>query len=139
MKKEVAETLVTPVVETKVEEVKTQEVKAEAAAPKKRGRKSKAEIEELKAAGLYTEKKPAKKAAKKTVVKKPVEKKTNLVIQYYGKEVSQEEIIDKVKAAYTAETGKKATSIKELNIYVKPEENAAYYVVDNKAAGRVDL
>lgn len=143
MKKEVAETLVTPVVETKVEEVKTAEVKAEvkaeAAAPKKRGRKSKAEIEELKAAGLYTEKKPAKKAVKKPAAKKSVEKKTNLVIQYYGKEVSQEEIIDKVNAAYSAETGKKATSIKVLNIYVKPEENAAYYVVDNKAAGRVDL
>ena len=143
MKKEVAETLVTPVVETKVEEVKAAEVKAEvkaeAAAPKKRGRKSKAEIEELKAAGLYTEKKPAKKAVKKPAAKKSVEKKTNLVIQYYGKEVSQEEIIDKVNAAYSAETGKKATSIKVLNIYVKPEENAAYYVVDNKAAGRVDL
>ncbi|MGN0480921.1 MAG: DUF6465 family protein, partial [Lachnospiraceae bacterium] len=76
---------------------------------------------------------------KRNAAKKPVEKKTNLVIQYFGKEITQDEIVEKVKAAYTADTGKKASGIKELNIYVKPEENAAYYVVDNKAAGRVDL
>lgn len=146
MKKEVTESLVAPVVGTKVEEVKKAvvapaEVKTEAAAeaPKKRGRKSKAEIEELKAAGLYTAKKTTKKATKKAAAKKVVEKKTNLVVQYFGKSVTEEEIVEKVKAAYSAETGKKATSIKVLDIYVKPEENAAYYVVDSKVTGRVDL
>ncbi len=114
---------------------------------KKRGRKSNAEKEALAAEGVSSEtvKTPAKKtaakktAAKKSAAKKPVEKKTNLIIQYYGKEITQEEIIEKVKQAYTADTGKKAVGIKELNIYVKPEENAAYYVINSKAAGRVDL
>lgn len=162
MKKEVADVKATPVVETKAEvkpvETKTVEVKATpvAAKPvetkaevkpevkavvepaKKRGRKSKAEIEELKAAGIYTEKKTAKKTAKKTT-KKLVEKKTNVVVQWYGKSVTEEEIVEKVKAAYVAETGKKESSIKVLDVYVKPEENAAYYVVDSKVTGRVDL
>ena len=30
-------------------------------------------------------------------------------------------------------------SIKKLSVYVKPEENAAYYVVDDKVQGRIDL
>lgn len=125
----------------KAEEVKPvakEEVKVEAEA-KKRGRKSKAEIEELKAAGKYTEKKTTKKAAKKTTAKKVAEKKTNVVVQWFGKSVTEEEIIANVKAAYVAETGKKESSIKVLDVYVKPEENAAYYVVDSKFQGRVDL
>lgn len=128
-------------VKVKAEAVKA-EVKAEAkveAEAKKRGRKSKAEIEELKAAGLYTEKKTAKKATKKAAAKKTVEKKTNVVVQWFGKSVTEEEIIANVKAAYVAETGKKESSIKVLDVYVKPEENAAYYVVDSKFQGRVDL
>ena len=30
-------------------------------------------------------------------------------------------------------------AMKKLSVYVKPEENAAYYVVDDKVQGRIDL
>ena len=110
-------------------ETKVAEVKAEVKAP----------VEEKKVAPVKTTKAAPKKTAAKKTAKTTTEKKTTLVIQYYGKEVSDKEVIDKVKAAYAAESGKKATSIKTLNVYVKPEENAAYYVVNGKAAGKVDL
>ncbi len=139
MKKEVTTVEKTVAVETE---------KPVAKAPAKKAATKKAvekKVEEVKAepAAAKEEKTEAKKApAKKTPAKKTAtktEKKTSLVVQYYGKEVTEEEIIEKVKSAYTAETGKKATSIKELTVYVKPEEDAAYYVVNGKAAGRVSL
>lgn len=80
-----------------------------------------------------------KTTAKKSAAKKTTEKVTNIVIQFNGKEFTRDEIVDKVKKAYESDTGKKASGIKELNIYVKPEDDAAYYVINSKAAGKVDL
>ena len=37
-----------------------------------------------------------------------------------------------VKTAWAAETGKKESDIKDVQIYVKPEESAAYYVVNGE-------
>lgn len=84
---------------------------------------------------------PAKKTAKKTAAaKKPAEKKetaaktsrksaakTNIFIQYLGAEVSSADLVEKAKA----DSGVEAP--KTVNIYVKPEENMVYYVVDDKA------
>lgn len=81
-------------------------------------------------------KKTAAKTEKKTTAKKTTksetatDKKTNLFIQYQGKEFNSEVILEKVKEAITAETGKK--TFKTLDIYVKPEESVAYYVVNGK-------
>lgn len=73
----------------------------------------------------------AKTAAKtKTTVAKTAEKKVNMFIQYQGSEFNSDGIVEKVKAAVTAETGKK--TFKTLDIYVKPEEGVAYYVVNGK-------
>ena len=82
-----------------------------------------------------TKKTPAKKAAKK-VPKKIVQ--TEVFIQFQGYEVAETDVIEKVKAAYVAE-GNKASGIKELNVYIKPEEYKAYYVINGSAAGAVDL
>ena len=102
---------------------------------------------EVKAAATAEEKKaPAKKAAaKKTAAKKPAaktaEKKTaakktavseNVFVQYLGSEINSADLIAKAKKA----SGVK--SPKTVNVYVKPEENKVYYVVDNNA-GSFDL
>ena len=77
----------------------------------------------------------AKKAASTT--KKAVEKVTAYV-EFDGRQISTDEITDKVRAAYRAEH--KRGAIKSIEIYVKPEENAAYYVVNGKADGKkIDL
>ena len=86
-------------------------------------------------------KEPAKKApAKKATPAKAAkaEIKTALYVQFAGNEVTEADIIDKVKAAYVAE-GHKESAIKEINLYVKPEEYAVYYVINDKAIGKVNL
>ena len=94
------------------------------------------------AAPAAEKKAPAKKAAakkpaaeKKTAAKKaPAEKKTaakkaseNVYVQYQGAEITSADLIAKAKDA----SGVKSPKI--VNVYVKPEENMVYYVVDNNA------
>ena len=116
-------------VETKVEApVKAAEVKVEAvkAEVKAEAKKAPAKKETVKKAA------PAKKA---TTTKKAVE--PAVVVQFGGQEVDMATVIENAKKAYEAE-GNKVSSIKEIQIYVKPEEYAAYYVI-NGVTGRINL
>ena len=61
-----------------------------------------------------------------------------MYVQFAGNEATETDIIDKVKAAYVAE-GHKESAIKEINLYVKPEEYAVYYVINDNASGKVNL
>lgn len=118
-------------------EVKT-EIKTETTVPK--AEEVKAEVKE-EAKKTPAKKEPAKKApAKKAAPAKAAkaEIKTALYVQFAGNEVTEADIIDKVKAAYVAE-GHKESAIKEINLYVKPEEYAVYYVINDKAIGKVNL
>lgn len=108
-------------------EVKT-EIKTETTAPK--AEEVKAEVKE------EAKKAPAKKATPAKAAKAEI--KTALYVQFAGNEATEADIIDKVKAAYVAE-GHKESAIKEINLYVKPEEYAVYYVINDKAIGKVDL
>lgn len=81
----------------------------------------------------------AKTAAAKT--KKTAEKvttKVNTYVEFAGKQISTEELEEKVRADYKA---KSKTRIKTIEIYVKPEDSAAYYVVNGKAdeGNKIDL
>ena len=113
--------------------VKTPEVKAEEpkkeAAPKKTAAPKKAAAPKKEA--------PAKKApAKKAPVKKEI--KTAVYVQYAGKEAEVEKLVAAAKKAYVAaghkETDKKESDITEIQIYVKPEENTAYYVINGEGS-----
>jgi hypothetical protein len=118
-------------------EVKT-EIKTETTVPKAEEVKAEVKAEAKKAPA---KKEPAKKApAKKATPVKAAkaEIKTALYVQFAGNEVTEADIIDKVKAAYVAE-GHKESAIKEINLYVKPEEYAVYYVINDKAIGKVNL
>ena len=122
-------------------EVKT-EIKTETTVPKAEEVKAevKAEVKE-EAKKAPAKKEPAKKApAKKATPVKAAkaEIKTALYVQFAGNEVTEADIIDKVKAAYVAE-GHKESAIKEINLYVKPEEYAVYYVINDKAIGKFNL
>ena len=108
-------------------EVKT-EIKTETTAPK--AEEVKAEVKE------EAKKAPAKKATPAKAAKAEI--KTALYVQFAGNEATETDIIDKVKAAYVAE-GHKESAIKEINLYVKPEEYAVYYVINDKSSGTVNL
>ena len=88
---------------------------------------------EVKAAAKTTAKKTVAKAAAKTATVKP-----QFIVQYQNKESDLANLEEKVKAQFISE-GHKAGTIKKVNIYVKPEEYSAYYVINDKFSGRVDL
>lgn len=121
---------------TKAVEVKeVKEVKVEAPvvekAPAKKAPAKKAEAKKATAEKKAPAKKaPAKKAAAKA--------ETVITLEFGDYSAIMATVEEKVKAQYVAE-GHKASSIKTLNIYVKPFENSAYYVVNGEVTGRVDL
>ena len=63
--------------------------------------------------------------------------KTSIVVQSSGREITDKEIIASVKKAWTEETGKKVGDMETLTVYVKADEAAAYYVVNEAETGKV--
>ena len=123
--------------------VKTAEVKDEkpvVTEKKKPGRKPKTASEKP-----AETKKPAAKttATKKTTAKKTTAKKTTakvaakntVYIQFNGRQVDYDEVLKKV----AADCKKQKASSKDVTLYIKPEDNACYYVANNGIAGKVDL
>jgi len=83
-----------------------------------------------------------KPAAKKTSAKKPAAPKKaaapkteerKVVIQFDGNEVAGTELIDKAKADAGIKTAKSVV------VYVRPEINKVYYVIDDNTFGNFDL
>ena len=82
---------------------------------------------------------PAKRAAaKRTTAAKKEVKKTSF-LQYAGKEVDLDSLYEQVKTIWTKEMGKKAGDLKDIKLYVKPEEFAAYYVINEEITGSIDF
>ncbi len=73
----------------------------------------------------------AKKAAQKLALKE-------IYIQFGGNEYKESDILEKVEEAYKAE-GHRIGTIKSLELYIKPEEGFAYYVINGKNTGKVEL
>ena len=69
--------------------------------------------------------------------KKVSPKKPEYYVQFNGREINMEELSDKAKAAFKEDH--KRTAVLSCRIYLKPEDNAAYYVVNDTYFGRVDL
>lgn len=143
----------------------TQPVEKTASAPKpRRKRRTKAEIEADAKKAAAKAKRDAKKAAAATkkvagdamdtvakAAKKAVgegaqaaEKITNslipapeIVLQYSGAEIEASTLADAAVAQFRA--AKKRAKIKDIKLYIKPEENAAYFVINGVFNGKVDF
>ena len=61
-----------------------------------------------------------------------------VVLQYRGYEVNVDKVTERVKEHYYAK-GYKRDSINSLQIYAKPEEFTAYYVINDGVVGKVNL
>ena len=57
-------------------------------------------------------------------------------VQYQGEE-KIEDLVSAAKAAFAAEHAR--TKVADLKLYIKPEERAAYYVINEKFAGKIDF
>ena len=61
-----------------------------------------------------------------------------MILQFNGREFDLGAVEANVKKNWK-ESGKKLSDIVDLDIYVKPEEAAVYYVVNKETEGKIDL
>lgn len=120
--------------EVKPEPAKNESAKAEAkAAPAKKTTVKKAAAKKApakKAAEVKTETEPKKTAAKvPTAVKN-----AGVYVQFDNKENELEALKSRIVEKWCADEGRKPSAIKEMNIYIKPEDNAAYYVINGQGS-----
>ena len=83
---------------------------------------------------VIPETKKVVETVKKVLPAKGIE--TKVVVEYQGKQVEEEEMLSAVKNAWT-ESGHTEDEIKEIVLYVKPEEDAVYYVINDTETGKV--
>ncbi len=129
------------VIET-VEEKETLEAEAVEETKKTRGRGRKAAAKTAtKAATKAAGKRTAAKSAegKTTGTRKKAEVKANLTVQFGGKSYSQEELMKIAKDVWKFDLKKKVGDLKSVELYVKPEENTCYYVMNDEIAGSFSL
>lgn len=116
------------------------EAKKEDAVIEKKAAEATKELPKKPASKKKPEKTKASAKKKETVKKEPADKmKVSMYIQYSGKEIEESELIEKVKENWIVQ-GNDAKSIKNLELYVKPEEGAVYYVVNGTPnSGKIDF
>lgn len=61
--------------------------------------------------------------------------KPDLFVQYQGDEVDMDSLVEAVKADFRQT--KKRTLVTAMKIYFKPEERAAYYVINERYEGKI--
>ena len=131
--KTVAEVKATAAAEVKAEPSKAEAVKAATESVKETAKE--AVKETAKAPAKTAVKAEAKKPAVRRTAKKAAVAAEEIFIQYAGKEFTTKDVVANVKKAWTEMTGKKEEDIQDIKVYVKTEENKAYYVVNGEAEG----
>lgn len=90
----------------------------------------------------------AKKAAEKKAPaeKKPAARKAaqeaskqTLTVQFSGKSYSTEDLVKIAKDVWVYDLGGKEKDFKSVDLYVKPEENSAYYVINGEVTGSFSI
>ena len=64
--------------------------------------------------------------------------KTSTYVEFQGKQLDEKELIATAKNIWVV-NGNKASDLKSLKLYVKPEENQAYYVFNEEVTGSFSL
>lgn len=75
-----------------------------------------------------------KTAGRKSAVKK-AEPKASVCIQFSGKSYSEEDLVKMAKDVWKFDLKQKLADLTSVELYVKPEENTVYYVMNKDYAG----
>ena len=78
---------------------------------------------------------PAKKAPAKKAPAKKAETKAVVHLQFDGKSYTNDDLIKIAKDVWKYDLGKKVSDFKSVELYVKPEEFRAYYVINGEVTG----
>lgn len=116
-----------PVAESKTQEAaETAEVKTEPAKRATRKTGTRKTTARKTAAAKTTEKKERKTPGRKPGTKNSV---TKVHVQYAGKSYTVEDLMSIMKDVWVYDLNQKEADLRNVELYVKPEENAVYYVV----------
>ena len=149
-KKTVNVTAAAKAVAAKAADTKTEEAKTTPAASAAEVKKEEPKKTTKKAAAKKTtaKKAPAKKtaaAAKKTTAKttkttaKKAAVKETLHVQFAGKSYTTDELVKIAKDVWKYDLKQKVSDFKSVELYVKPEENVVYYVINGDVTGKFDI
>lgn len=90
------------------------------------------EAVEAKTAPAKAEKKTTRRTAPRAA-----KVKTTIALQLHGSELTEADLVEKAKRLW-AEAGK-TDAVKELDLYIKPEDNAVYCVVNGESVGSFQI
>lgn len=120
-KKNVKKTVAKTVTAKAAEKASVKAVEAPAAEPVKVEKKEEKAVEKTAAPKKRATRKPAK----------------TIVLQYMGREINEADLTERALAQFAATEG--AVAVKKITMYLKPEDNAAYYLINDQYTGRVDF
>ena len=84
---------------------------------------------------MTAEEKEAAAKARAAEKEKADKMKPELIVQYQGSDVDMSALVEAAKADF--HQTKKRTLITSMKLYFKPEENAAYYVINESYEGKI--
>ncbi len=87
--------------------------------------------EEVKETAVKAEAKPAKAAAKDV--------KTKIAVQFGGKGYETDDFVKMAKDVWTFDLKRDVADLKQIDLYVKPEESKVYYVFNGSELGSFDI
>lgn len=95
----------------------------------------------VKTAAKTASKTPAKAAVAKPETKAAennnVEVKADLFVEFGNAQVSMDKVVEDVKKTFAAQGNKE--EVKSVKVYLKPEEQTAYYIVNGTVSGKMDV
>lgn len=80
-------------------------------------------------------KKPGRKPGVKKAAAKKTEVKSSVCVQFSGKSYSDEDLVKMAKDVWKYDLKQKLGDLVSIELYVKPEENIVYYVMNKDFGG----
>ena len=65
--------------------------------------------------------------------------KKHITVQYHERERSLDNLLSLIRRDVVENHGIADEDITEVNVYIKPEENAVFYVINDKLQGQIEF
>lgn len=120
------------------EVVEKEEEKKETEAAVSGEDKAAEEEKEMKKVGRKPGSKNKPKETKSETAVSETENKNVVYVEAAGKQYKVDDVVEKVHKAWVAD-GHRISTIKSLNVYINMDERMAYYVINDKNTGSVEM
>ena len=117
----------------------TEEAAVKKTAAKATAKKAPAKKAETAEAAVKTAAKTTAKKTTTTRTRKAAAVKESVSIQFAGKDYTTEQFVKIAKDVWEFDLKKDPADFKEVQLYVKPEEAKAYYVINGTESGSFDI